>query len=241
MATLMSLTRRGCLSIINDSDGEGVALQINTACELSESDVADGDACALDLLKTVAGFCADAAEPKITLQDAKAASTANKTELDKIYGNWKQTVKAAANNSIAANKNTLRLLDCVKYLGYVSIVMAALSIYLFASNLIYTTSFLVVGAILVAISFVLQNKMLVERRHVRELHKWLTSLGTYLGELPEDLPTIKRLMEYAWVFGIEQEVVKALLDTGIEPQIREMLPELRFWKALRAELYSSEQ
>ena len=233
MATLIVLARQEVLCLEYDEAGEGVALRIEAGAERLSNPI---DIQAIALLNS---YFAEAGG-LVSLKSAKALGQAQAAELDAAYKAWKQTVKQQAAESVSASRSSVRLQQGLLYGGYASVLLCALSSYLF--DLLVGGVFLAVGAALIIASLVMQRQIAVEKQRISELFQALDGLATKVGDMRTDREYLLRLLEYAWLFGIEQKVVKALLDISAAATIVSTeLPALRFWKSLRAELYTTEQ
>jgi hypothetical protein len=236
MATLIALARQGALCIEYDDAGEGIALRIEDAGTRGVQKPGNPiDAQAIALLDS---FFAEGGG-LVSLASAKSLGQAQAAELDAAYKAWKRTVKQQAADSVSASKSSLMLQRGLLYAGYIAVVLCALSGYLF--DLLVGGVFLIAGAALIITSLVMQRRISVEKQKISELFQSLNGLASYVGDVKADREYILRLLEYAWLFGIEQKVVKALLDTSATDVVSVELPALRFWKHLRAELYTTEQ
>lgn len=232
IATLMSLTHANVLSILSDEEGKGIGLYIDSMQVKEKTNPIDQKA--IELLRL---FAEDG--NTVYLSTAKEVGNVSKEHVDAAYKNWKQLVRAKADDSITASRMAVRVQKGLLYAGYVCILSAALSSYFF--SLAVSTVFLLTGGVIIALSMVMQRNVYVERQRARRLGAFLINgLNLYREEISEDPELAQKTFEYACVFGIADKVALTFEKSYKSPILEKLISDLAFWKSLKYELYTAQ-
>jgi len=238
IATLMNLVANGNLAIERDADDEGVGLRI-VAGDVDLGKGGDNDNISPIDYKAIKLLQLGFAEPDgvVYLASAKQRGEERRLELDAAYKEWKQVVREQTQQHVEVDKQASLLHKVLKYAGYVCAAICLLLGYL--RLLAPSVVALAIGAAALAASYVLQQRANVEKQQAREIYRWLNSLETHRDDVPGDVNSVQRMLQYACLFGIAEKTARSLQDCQLAANIDKAVADLPFWRTLRDALYTN--